>query len=273
MLVKSQVKYIQSLGQKKFRDEEGVFIAEGPKIVEELLKSPGMRPLSIYAEKEWLSSTGDIRIPAPAAGMSTASSVNIATTAIGIFTTPVPECIELKKGELDRISALITPNQVLAIFRKPVFPPPDLESSFSLLLDGIQDPGNLGTIIRIADWFGIRQIVCTPDSADAFSGKTVQSTMGSIARVQVIYEDPEKLIGKYPSLPVYAATLEGGSVYGMERTGKGMLVIGNESKGIRRELLQQITHHITIPRSGAAESLNAAVATGIILSHLLPQPA
>jgi TrmH family RNA methyltransferase len=252
MLVKSQVKYIQSLGQKKFRDQEGVFVAEGPKIVEELLKAPNLRLQNICAENDWLE---------------------LAEKSGWLHDVPAPAITGLKKGELERISALTTPNQVLAIFSKPSFPPPDFENSLSLLLDGIQDPGNLGTIIRIADWFGIRQIVCTPDSADAFNGKTVQSTMGSISRVQTLYEDPGSIIQRHPALPLYAAALEGKSVYTMERTGRGMLVIGNESKGIRAALLEQITHHITIPRTGAAESLNAAVATGIILSHLSIQPA
>jgi TrmH family RNA methyltransferase len=167
------------------------------------------------------------------------------------------------------VSSLSTPNQVLAVFRKPVFPEPRWGEGVILVLDGIQDPGNLGTIVRIADWFGIQKLVCTRDSADVFNLKATQSTMGSISRVQVLYEDPMALMDRCPGLPVYAAVLEGKSIYGQAAVPKGWIVIGNESKGIRGELLQRATHPITIPRIGQAESLNAAVATGIILSHLL----
>lgn len=248
MLVKSQVKYIQSLGQKKFRDQERVFIVEGPKMVKELLSTPNTRPVQVYAVHDWLESHRGSISGMPAAGV-----------------------VEIRDSDLERISSLSTPNQVLAIFEKPSFPAPDFENAVSILLDGIQDPGNLGTIIRIADWFGIRQVICTHDSADVFNTKTVQSTMGSIVRVQVLYEDLEALIREQVSrrLPVYAATLEGESIYNAQRITKGMIVIGNESRGIRREILELAPHYITIPRTGEAESLNAAVAAGIILSHLL----
>jgi len=176
---------------------------------------------------------------------------------------------EVREGELEKISSLATPNQVLAVFKKPVFKAPDPGHSVSLVLDGIQDPGNLGTIVRIADWFGVGQVICTRDSADVFSPKATQSTMGSISRVQVLYEDPAGLMSLYPELPVYAAVLEGKSIFEQPRITKGWIVIGNESKGIRGELLQRSTHPITIPRIGEAESLNAAVAAGIILSHLV----
>jgi len=245
MLVKSQIKYIQSLGQKKFRDEEGAFIAEGPKMVDELLKAPNTRPLGVYATEEWLEANRGWPYRAPA-----------------------PPVTELKKGELERISGLTTPNQVLAVFNKPLFAAPVYEEGITLLLDNIQDPGNLGTIIRIADWFGVRQILCSPDSADAFNAKTVQSTMGSISRVQVLYGDLGEAIKSQAGLPVFAAALEGEDLYKMERIGKGVILVGNESKGIHPALLEQVRRRITIPRIGGAESLNAAVATGIILSHL-----
>jgi TrmH family RNA methyltransferase len=235
MVTKSQVKYIQSLGHKKFRDEEGVFVVEGPKIVEELLSAPHMRLRHLYALKEWKGEGA----------------------------------VEVTASELERLSGLSTPNQVLAVFEKPVFAPPDPGAGVSLVLDGIQDPGNLGTIVRIADWFGIRQVLASPDSADVFNPKAIQSTMGSISRVPVFYTDPGPLIDQFPDLPVYAALLEGKELYGTERIRRGILVIGNESKGIRPALQQRATHRITIPRVGQAESLNAAVATGIILSHLV----
>jgi TrmH family RNA methyltransferase len=239
MLAKSQVKYIQSLGQKKFRDQEGAFVAEGPKMVRELLAMPNLELLYLIG----VASFREAGFP----------------------------LIDVKESELQRVSSLSTPNQVLAVFRKPVFDRDGFDEGINLVLDGIQDPGNLGTIIRIADWFGIGRVVCTPDSADVFSPKATQSTMGSIGRVHVLYEDPVALMERYPGLPVYAAVLEGKSIYGQSAIRKGWVVIGNESKGIRGELLQRATNPITIPRVGQAESLNAAVATGIILSHLLKQ--
>jgi TrmH family RNA methyltransferase len=246
MLLKSQVKYIQSLGQKKFRDQEGVFIVEGPKMVKELLDAPNTALRHLYAVKEWLEDSREWLPPAIS-----------------------PHITELKAGELERISSLSTPNQVLAVLEKPSFPPPAFENTVSLLLDGIQDPGNLGTIVRIADWFGLRQVVCSRDCADIFNGKAIQSTMGSISRVQVVYDDPEEVIRLHPDLPVYAAVLEGRPLYETGHISKGLVMIGNESRGLRGELLELATHRITIPRKGQAESLNAAVATGIILSYLV----
>jgi len=237
MLAKSQVKYIQSLGQKKFRDQEGAFVVEGPKMVKELMAASNLELVTLVG----VASFREAGIP----------------------------FIEVKESELQQVSSLSTPNQALAVFRKPVFGEPRFEDGVSLVLDGIQDPGNLGTIVRIADWFGIRRLVCTPDSADVFNPKATQSTMGSISRVQVLYEDPLALMDRYPGLAVYAAVLEGESIYGEPPVRQGWIVIGNESKGIRGELLRRATHPITIPRIGQAESLNAAVATGIILSHLM----
>jgi len=241
MVTKSQVKYIQSLGHKKFRDEEGVFVAEGPKIVGELLLSSNLRLRQLYALKEW-DPGGSLRLAQP--------SVD-----------------EVSESELGRLSGLSTPNQVIAVFEKPSFPAPDWTSGLHLVLDGIQDPGNLGTIVRIADWFGIGQVLASPDSADVFNPKAIQSTMGSIGRVQVVYADPEVWLAKYPGLPLYAAVLEGQRIGELGRVARGALIIGNESKGIRPGLMRLASHLITIPRVGQAESLNAAVATGIILSH------
>jgi len=240
-VTKSQVKYIQSLAHKKFRDAEGVFVVEGPKIVAELLQASNLRPRAVYALPEWI---GEI----PASLRSGLTGIN--------------------ESDLGRLSALTTPNQVVAVFEKPAFPPPVFDRGVILALDGIQDPGNLGTIIRLADWFGIGTVVCSPDSADIFNSKAIQSTMGSIARVQACYADPGGLI-RSSALPVYAALLEGEGLYGIGRIGRGWIVIGNESKGIRPELQALATHRVTIPRVGQAESLNAAVATGIILSHLV----
>src|SRR5579859_6164353 len=174
-ITKSQVKYIQSLGHKKFRDAEGVFVVEGPKITGELL--PELRPRVVYALPEWIE-----ELPA---------AMRAVVTEVG-------------EPDLNRLSALTTPNQVIAVFEKPVFPAPVFEKGIFLALDGIQDPGNLGTIVRLADWFGIATVVCSPDSADVFNPKAVQSTMGSIGRVQVLYGEPAPVV-KRSGLPVYAA--------------------------------------------------------------------
>ena len=245
MLIKSKVKYIQSLSQKKLRDEEGVFVAEGPKIVEELLRSPVIVLKELLATAEWLGHH--------------AKDHNDITHLI----------TEIDLPSLERISFQTTPNQVLGIFRKPDFTGPiNFSGKLSLVLDTIQDPGNLGTIIRCADWFGIENVVCSRECADAFSPKVVQSSMGSIGRVRIIEEDPVELLNEHSNIPVYAAALDGVPLEKIGAVEEGFLIIGNESKGISDALKQRATKKITIPRKGGAESLNAAVATGIILSHV-----
>lgn len=242
MLVKSQVKYIQSLSQKKSRDEEGVFIAEGPKIINELLSTPNIQLQQLYALSEWIQQQPQ---------------------------TLAASAIEVSAHELERLSQLQTPNQVIGVFRKPVFSKiTSYHHRLSIVLDTIQDPGNLGTIVRCADWFGIQTVIGSRECADVFSPKVVQSTMGSISRVQVLYEDLDTFMEQHKDIPSYAATLHGTGLYEMQPVKEGFLVIGNESKGIHEELIARCRHRITIPRIGHAESLNAAVATGIILSHI-----
>lgn len=242
MLNKSQVKYIQSLSHKKSRDAEDVFIAEGPKLINELLNTPHIQAQQLFAVKEWLQQQ-------PAAVSKIA--------------------VEISPSELERISFLQTPNQVMGIFKKPVFPAGmSARNTVSLMLDTIQDPGNLGTIIRCADWFGIRQIICSIDCADAFNPKVVQASMGSIARVQVLYQPLDAFLQQYADVPAYAAVLDGADLRQAPALKQGIIVIGNESKGISEPVLALCRHRITIARKGQAESLNAAVATGIILSHL-----
>ncbi|MBO9201825.1 MULTISPECIES: TrmH family RNA methyltransferase [Niastella] len=241
MLIKSQVKYIQSLSHKKLRDSEGVFVAEGPKLINELL-SARLPLLQLYAVKEWID-VQDKQLAGPVT--------------------------EITASELERISLLQTPNQVLGIFKKPVFTASrPARNTLSLMLDTIQDPGNLGTIIRCADWFGISQIFCSADCADAYNPKVVQATMGSIARVQVVYGELAAMLKEEPELPTYAAVLNGTDLRQLQPVKEGVIIIGNESKGISPEILALCRNRITIPRHGQAESLNAAVATGIILSHI-----
>ncbi|MGZ3845283.1 MAG: TrmH family RNA methyltransferase [Flavisolibacter sp.] len=239
MLSKKEIKDIQSLSHKKFRDELNLFVAEGPKVVGELIKLIPQQILKLYAVEDWMQAN---------------ESFDLKTSEVSDF-------------ELEKLSQLQTPNQVVAVINKLPSKTPDA-STFTLYLDTIQDPGNLGTIIRIADWFGVHDIVCSEGCADLYNPKVVQATMASIARVNVFYDrQGDWLHGK--TVPVYAAALKGKSLYETAKTTKGILIIGNESKGLGEETLSFATEHITIPRKGGAESLNAAVATGIILSHLL----
>ena len=244
MLDRLKIKYIQSLGQKKFRELEGMFIAEGPKVVEDLIESGTAIIKQLYAVKEWIKKNKK-------------QSVNI-------------EVVEITDAELERISQLATPNKVLAIVQQfEEDSSPVIKDKITLVLDGIQDPGNMGTLIRIADWFGIKQIICSKESADIYNPKVVQATMGSIARVNIFYTDLAVWLADQEDVGIYAATLEGNSITTMKKISEGIIVIGNESKGINDAILKLATINITIPKKGKAESLNAAVAAGIILSHLV----
>jgi RNA methyltransferase, TrmH family len=247
MLGKSRLKYIQSLGQKKVRDEAGVFIAEGPKLIAELLTSGNMHVQEIFSLKEWTK---------PPISGNKSNKEELCIT-------------EITADELGKISQLSTPNQVLAIIKKPDTPLIQAANKLVLALDTIQDPGNLGTIVRIADWFGLTDIVCSRDCADIFNPKVVQATMGSIARVAVLYTDLAEWIGLQKNIPLFAAVLDGERVMDVSKPKEGILIIGNESKGISPQLLTLVNRKITIPGKGKAESLNAAVATGILLSHLV----
>ncbi|MBB1284260.1 RNA methyltransferase [Flavisolibacter sp. BT320] len=236
MLSKKVLKDIQSLSLKKHRDETGLFVAEGPKVVEELLTVAPLHVQNVYALSSWVEGREGVEV--------------------------------ISEVDLEKASQLKTPNQVIAVCRQFQNHRPDA-TTFTLCLDTIQDPGNFGTIIRIADWFGIKNIVCSRGCADLYNGKVVQSTMASISRVNVYYDKEETWLTEQ-TVPVYAATLHGIPLHEFSKTETGILVIGNESKGIRSEWISRATHPVTIPRRGEAESLNAAVATGILLSHLLP---
>ena len=244
MITKNQVKYIQSLGQKKSRDGEKRFIAEGPKLVNELLMAGNCRVVQLYALKEWIDEHASASEHA--------------------------EIIEISTGELEKISQLTTPNQILAVIEKIQWKnDPEIKGTISLALDTIQDPGNMGTIIRLADWFGIKNIFCSADCADVYNPKVVQASMGSISRVRVAYTDILSLLKENKEVRIYAAVLNGRDITKMEKISEGIIVIGNESKGINEEILKLTNVKITIKGKGKAESLNAAVATGIILSHLI----
>jgi TrmH family RNA methyltransferase len=243
MITKSQVKYIQSLGHKKHRDDERVFIAEGPKLVNELLLETSSSIQKIYAVKEWLLDNED--------------RIN------GI------EVLEITNDELQRISHLATANQVLAIVKQfEEVPNIQFKGKIVLALDTIQDPGNLGTIIRLCDWFGIEQLICSRECADRYNSKVVQASMGSIARVKTWYTDIETLLSQQNEVPIYVSALDGQDITTMNKIQEGIIVIGNESKGVSPSILNIASARITIPGKGKAESLNAAVAAGIILFYL-----
>lgn len=234
MLSKNQIKLIRSLELKKNRKRENLFVAEGPKVVGDLLKA-GFKPHSIYS------------------------------------TSPRNDAQLVTEEELHRISFLQHPQEVLAVFEIPVAnSPAHLPSHLALALDGIQDPGNLGTIIRIADWFGISSIYCSYDTADIYNPKVVQATMGSIAHVPVIYCDLAELI-KNAECPVYGTLLDGENIYQQQLTPNGIIVMGNEGNGISAPIRPLITHRLLIPNFSlskeTAESLNVAIATAITCSE------
>lgn len=248
-LSKNRIKYIHSLELKKNRDAAGVFLAEGPKVVSELL---GHFPCQLLAATSgWQP---------PCTGMQAEESVEVTTE------------------ELTRASLLRTPQQVLAIFRKrkDIDNKTEIFRSLCLALDGVQDPGNLGTIIRLADWFGIRHIFCSPDTADVYSPKAVQATMGSLARVHVHVADLPSLIRELPEgTPVYGTFLDGENMYEKTLSNNGLLIMGNEGRGIRDEVRELVNQRLFIPaypeERGASESLNVGVATAIVCAEFRRQ--
>jgi|688.fasta_scaffold50502_5 TrmH family RNA methyltransferase len=245
MLTKNEIKYIRLLQDKKHRDAEQKFVAEGTKWIEELLKWQPLWLEKLYTTQGWLSDNG----------------MHIA-----------PKHVQLVESfELEKISGLMHPSPAIAVAYKPKNEPvPFSPDQWNIVLDGIQDPGNLGSIIRIADWFGLKAIWCSHDCADAFNPKVVQSTMGSLCRVKVVYDDVAKTLDQ-TSIPIYLSGMEGKSLFDIhEKT--GILVVGSEGKGVRKEIASKVRHHITIPRIGHAESLNAAVATGIMVAKLTAEP-
>jgi len=237
MVTKSELKYIQSLSDKKVRLETGCFIAEGVKLVGEMIAA-GYPLKAVYALDSWESPDAILEV-----------------TRIEAF-------------ELEKMSMLQTPNQVLAVAMMPQKKETlNLAGPLTIVLDGIQDPGNMGTIIRTAVWFGITQIVACEDTVDVYNPKVIGATMGSFMRVSVTYKN---LADWMPTikLPVYGALLEGENVFTVKTPQKGLLVIGSEGKGIRENILDFITHPVTIPKIGEAESLNAGIAAGIIVAQL-----
>lgn len=249
MISKARIKWIKSLEMRKYRLLHKAFVAEGPKLVGELLHR--FRPLYVAATREWLQS----------------SILNSQSTMLDC---PIDE---VSQAELQRASLLKTPQNVLA-----VFPVPQDESGclvkdsgkLVLALDGVQDPGNLGTILRIADWFGIRSVLCAEGTADVYSPKSVQSCMGALARVGVHYCNlPEVL--KDTEMPVYGTFLDGRNIYEEQLSPGGIVVMGNEGNGISEDVAKHVTRRLLVPNypqgSPTTESLNVAVCTGIVCAE------
>jgi len=244
MLSRNKIKFIRSLEMKKFRNESACFLAEGNKLVADIL--PFFECECLIAKASWLATQGDI---------------------------DAKELIVAEENDIEKASLLKTPQDVLAVFRQPkyVLNNEALQNELSLVLDGIQDPGNLGTIIRLADWFGIRRLICSPDTADVYNPKTVQATMGAIARVQVFYVSLPDWLDEVKGIPVYGAFLEGKNIYTETLSPYGLIVMGNEGKGISKPVEKRITEKLYIPNyppeAESTESLNVAVATAIVCSE------
>lgn len=253
MISKSQIQFIKSLSVSKFRKTHQRFIAEGPKLVFELANS-SFEIEGIYALRTWIESNQF--------GFSKDTDIS-----------------EVTEKELGRISALKTPNQVLAIvhIKDNNQPENNALNDLVLMLDDIRDPGNMGSIIRTADWFGVQQIICSNSCVDIYNPKVVQATMGSLFRVLIYYTDLKKQLEQLPKDHfVYGTLLEGKNIYESNLEKKGIIVIGNESHGISKELIPLITNKITIPNYSikpwdTAESLNASTATAIVCAEFRRQ--
>lgn len=246
-LSKNKIKLITGLSHKKYRDESGLFVAESTKLVLDLFS--GMHCTLLVATPEWLSAHPNL---------------------------PADEVIEADEAELRKVSSQKSPQGVLAIFRKPE---PDhaveeLKNELCLALDDVQDPGNLGTIIRVADWFGIRNVFCSLRSADAYGPKAVQSTMGALARVKIHYVDLPGFLGQCSEqeIPIYGTFMDGESIYEDHTlTPAGIIVMGNEGNGISADVERRVSRRLLIPSyppgEPTSESLNVGIATAIVCAE------
>lgn len=245
MITKAEIQLVRSLADKRNRDELGLFVAEGEKLIEELRCSP-LRVRKIYALE-------------------------------GVFEGDDIQAVTPK--EMERLSMLKTANNSLAVIEQPrhTFNPATLETSLVLALDDVQNPGNLGTIIRLADWFGIGDILCSPATADCFNPKVVQATMGAILRVRVHYLDLPAVLhtAREQGVPIYGTFLDGENIYNRNLTQRGVIVMGNEGSGISQRCAREVTDRLFIPpypadRNGS-ESLNVAIATAVTCAEFRRQ--
>lgn len=249
-LSKNRIKYIRSLELKKNRKADKVFLAEGPKLVGDLLGH--FHCHFLIATSGWLATNRNL---------------------------PVEDVTVVTEEELSRASLLKTPQQVLAVFSQPdeVLDVTVVSRSLCLALDDVQDPGNLGTIIRLADWFGIEHIFCSPNTVDAYNPKTIQATMGGIARVKLHYTPLPELIRSLNDVPVYGTFLDGENMYSQSLSPHGLIVMGNEGNGIGKEVEQLINRKLYIPNYPAdretSESLNVAIATAVVCAEFRRQAA
>lgn len=245
MLSKNRLKYIQSLHQKKYRQQHGAFLVEGAKSVQEVLQSDFQTDLVVATEafyKENAHLTDHQRIP-----------VELASVA-----------------DLERAGTLESNNSALAVVRTKENRPLLAEADeITLILDDIRDPGNLGTILRIADWYGIRRILCSETTADVYNPKVISASKGSFTRVSWWYGDVAAVLKQAAGqLAVYGAFLDGADVHTLAFRKSGYLIMGNESNGIRPDVAQYVTQRVTIPRYGDAESLNVGIATAVLLDNI-----
>jgi TrmH family RNA methyltransferase len=244
MLSKAKIKEIKALEYKKFRDSSGLFVAEGNKLVADILYSFECEWL--ISKTSWMATQGDI---------------------------PAKELLLAEDDDIKKVSFLKSPQDVFAVFKKPDCKIEDADPTRQLILalDGVQDPGNMGTIVRVADWFGIRHVVCSFDSADVFSPKTVQATMGALAHVQVHYTNLMNFLEINRKNAIYGAFLDGKNIYDKSLSNNGIIVMGNEGNGIRPEMKGLINGKLWIPpypaHAETTESLNVAVATAIVCSE------
>ena len=236
---KAKQKWIRSLQLKKNRDEEQVFVVEGEKMVLEGLSHSFHELIILVAENEHVS-----LIPE-----------SITTN-----------CYSISSNELAQLSTLKTPNKLIAVFKRRNQQTDSTKKG--IVLDGVQDPGNLGTILRIADWFGVSQIICSHETVDVYNPKVIQASMGAIYRVNVVYADLYNFLSN-TNQPSYAALLDGTDFQKVSFEENALLIMGNEGKGIHNELLPFIQHRITIPKIGQAESLNVGTATAVLTAKMM----
>jgi len=245
MISRTRIKWIKSLEMRKYRLQEKAFVAEGPKLVGELL--PYSTPLYIAATKDWLDANRHLL-------------------------RTVKEVDEVSQTELERASLLRTPQSVLAVMPIPErrLDISSLRKKLVIALDSVQDPGNLGTILRIADWFGIHEVLCSEGTADVYNPKCVQSCMGALARVKVFYCNLPEVLGQV-EMPVFGTFLDGTDIYKEELSGEGIIVMGNEGNGISQPVAKLVNRRLYVPNypkgSLTTESLNVAVATGIVCAE------
>ena len=246
MLSKNKIKFFNSLKLKKFRIKNNLFLAEGEKLVFELLQSEIKPKIILTTLNDYITETKYNNI----------------------------EIIQVNFSEIKKISQLKTPPEFIGIFEMPYnkFSLSEIENSLNLFCDDIQNPGNLGTIIRTADWFGIENIICSENTVDAYNPKTIQATMGAIASVKVHYVNKEDFFSNIDKkMPVYGTFLEGENIYNTELTANGLIVIGNEGQGISEEIVPFVTKKLFIPsyntKQKSAESLNASIAAAVVCAE------